>query len=144
MRCTDRSGELQILTNGEVLVEGVLLRHVADVLFQDVKVSIKRLSVEQNVAARRLKLAGKHHHERAFTRTASAHHANEFSTSDCEGNPVEADLAFAKTVCDFVQLEAADDVSLFLDDALQKIASENLSNIDPDDVAVLQFRGTEG
>ena len=138
MRCTDRRRELQILTNGEVLVERVLLRHVADVLLQNVEVSVKGLSVEQDFAARRLELAGKHSHQRAFARTACAHHANKLSTRDAEGNSIEANFAFAKTVCDFVQLEAANDVSLLLDDALQKIASQNLSDIDSNDVAVLE------
>jgi hypothetical protein len=82
MRCTDRRRELQILTNGEVLVESVLLRHVADVLLQNVEVSVKGLSIEQDFAARRLKLAGKHSHQCAFARTACAHHANKLSTRD--------------------------------------------------------------
>src|SRR6478672_5525298 len=141
MRCTDRRRELQILTNGEVLVERVLLRHVTDVLLQNVEVSVQRLSVEQDFAARRLELAGKHSHQRAFARTACAHHANELATRDAEGNSIEANFAFAKTMCDFIQLEAANDVSLLLDDALQKIASQNLSDIDSNDVAVLEFRG---
>src|SRR4030095_3381897 len=115
MRRTDRRGKRQILTNGEVLVEGVLLRHIADVLFQNVEVSVEGLSVAQDFAARRLELAGKHSHERAFARTACAHHANKFSARDAEGNSIEANFAFAKTVCDFVQLEAANDVSLLLD-----------------------------
>src|SRR6476660_7618176 len=141
MRCTDRRSKLQILTNGEVLVERVLLRHVADVLLQNVEVSVKGLSVEQDFAARRLELSGKHSHQRAFARTACAHHANKLSTRDAEGNAIEANLAFAKTVRDFVQLAAANAVSLLLDDALQKIASQNLSDIDSNDVAVLEFCG---
>src|SRR4029450_5804264 len=141
MRCTDRRRELQILTNGEVLVERVLLRHVADVLLQNVEVSVEGLSVEQDFAARRLELAGKHSHQRAFARTACAHHANKLSTRDTEGNSIEANFAFAKTVCDFVQLEAANDDSLLLDDAFQKIASQTLSDIDSNNVAVLECRG---
>src|SRR5882724_1949635 len=140
MRCTDRRRKLQILTNGEVLIERVLLRHVADVLFQNVEISVEGLSVEQDFAARRPELAGKHSHQRAFARTACAHHANKLSTRDAEGNSIEANFAFAKTVCDFIQLEAANDVSFLLDDALQKIASQNLSDIDSNDVAVFEFR----
>src|SRR6478672_1531723 len=138
VRCTDRRRELQILTNGEVLVERVLLRHVADVLLQNVEVSVEGLSVEQDFAARWLELAGKHPHQRAFARAACAHHANKLATRDTEGNSIEANFALAKTVCDFIQLEAANDVSLLLDDALQKIASQNLSDIDSNDVAVLE------
>src|SRR5512132_692719 len=118
MRCTDRRRELQILTNGEVLVESVLLRHVADVLLQNVEVSVEGLSVEQDFAARRLELSGKHSHQRAFARTACAHHPDKLATRDSEGTPIEATLAFAKPVCDFVQLKAATDVSPLLDDAL--------------------------
>src|SRR4029077_3210190 len=141
MRCTDCRRELQILTNGEVLVERVLLRHVADVLLQHVEVSEEGLPVEQDFAARRLELSGKHSHQCAFARTACAHHTNKLSTRDAEGNSVKANFAFAKTVCDFVQLEAANDVSLLLDDALQKIASQNLSDIDSNDVAVFESSG---
>src|SRR4029079_13733107 len=141
MWCTDRRRELQILTDGEVLVERVLLRHVTDVLLQNVEVSVEGLSVEQDFAARRLELAGKHPHQRAFARAACAHHANKLATRDTEGNSIEANFAFAKTVCDFIQLEAANDVSLLLDDALQKIASQNLSDVDSNNVAVLEVRG---
>src|SRR5215472_14268081 len=118
MRCTYGRCELQILANSEVLVECVLLRHVTDVLLQDVKISIKRLPVEQDFAAGGLKLPRKHSHQRAFARTACAHHANKLSTRDAERNSIEANLAFAETVCDFVQLEAANDISLLLNDAL--------------------------
>src|SRR5215475_9278507 len=141
MRRTDRCRELQILTNGKVFVERVLLRHVTDVLFQNVELPVEGLSVEQDFAACRLKLAGKHSHQRAFARATRAHHTNELSTCNNEGDSIEPNLAFAKTVCDFVQLEAANDVSLLLDNALQKIASQNLSNIDSNDVAVLEFCG---
>src|SRR5262245_50771773 len=109
MWCTDRRSKLQIFTNGEMLIERILLRHVTDVLFQDIKFSIKRLSVKQDFAACRLELAGKHLHQCAFARTACAHHANKLPTRDAEGNSIEANLAFAKTVCDFVELEAAND-----------------------------------
>src|SRR5262245_6284830 len=118
MRCTDRRRKLQIFTNGEVLVERVLLRHVTDVLLQNVEFPVKGLSVEQNFAARRLELAGKHLHQCAFARSACAHHANKLAARDAEGNSVEANLALAETVRDFVELEAANDISLFLDDAL--------------------------
>src|SRR5262249_26883541 len=141
MGCADRSCELQILTNGQVLVESVLLRHVTDVLFQNVEVSVERLSVEQHFAIARLELPGKHSHQRAFSRAACAHHANEFATRDAEGNSIEANLALAKTVCDFVQFEGANDVALLFDDALQKIAPQNLSNIDSNDVPILEFGG---
>src|SRR5260370_4581365 len=141
MRCSNRRRELQILHSGEVLVGRVLWRHVADVVLQNVEVSVEGLSVEQEVPDSRLELPGKHSHQRAFARTACAHHANKLSTRDAEGNSIEADLAFAKTVCAFIQLETANDVSLLLDDALQKIASQNLSDIDSNDVAVLEFRG---
>src|SRR4029434_3393740 len=134
MRCTDRSRELQILTNGEVLVERVLLRHVTDVLLQNVKVSVERLSVKKALAAARLELPGKHSHQRAFSGTACAHHANELTTRDAERNSVQANLALAETVGDFVHLQAANDVALFFDNALRKIAPQDLSNVDSDDV----------
>src|SRR5262249_32332385 len=123
-----------------MLVERVLLRHVTKVLLQNIEISVERLSIEQDFTAAWLELPGEHSHQRAFSGTACAHHANKFTTRDAEGNSIQANLAFAKTVCDFVQLEGANDVSLLLDDALQKIASQNLSDIDSNDVAVLKFR----
>src|SRR5262252_9227351 len=141
MWCTDRRRELQIFTNGEVLIERILLRHVTDVLLENVEISVERLPVEQNFAARRLKLAGKHLHQCAFARATCAHHTNKLATRDAKGNSVEANFALPKTMCDFVQLEAANDVSLLLDNALQKIASQNLSDINSNDVAVLEVRG---
>ena len=99
------------------------------------------MSIEQDLTAAWLELPGEHSHQRAFSGTACAHHANKFTTRDAEGNSIEANLALAKTVCDFIKFEAPNDVALLLDDALQKIAPQDLSNVDTDNVAVLELRG---
>ena len=44
-------------------------------------------------------------------------------------------------MCDFGDLEGANDVALFLDDAFRKIAAQNLSDVDSNRIAVLELRG---
>ncbi len=60
MRRTNRGRELQVLANGQVLVERVFLRNVTDVTLELIEIRIKRLAVEQNLAAGRLDLAAEH------------------------------------------------------------------------------------
>jgi hypothetical protein len=139
MRRADRGRELQIFADGEVLVERVLLRDVTDVRL-NVEVSVEGLSVEQD-----LPLVGWSWPASTFISVLlPAPLAPITQTSSprvIEGNSFEADLAFAEAVCDFIHLEAANDVALFLDDALGKIASQELSDIDSNGVAVLERRG---
>src|SRR5262249_10369683 len=66
---------------------------------------------------------------------------HKLTTRNAEGNSVESDLALAKTVCDFIYIKGANDVALLFYDALQKIAPQNLSNIDSNDVTIPQFGG---
>ena len=42
---------------------------------------------------------------------------------------------------DFIHLESADDVALFLDDAFRKVAPQKLSDIDSNGVAVFERSG---
>ena len=76
--------------------------------------------------------------QRAFSRTARAHHANELATRDAKGDSLETNLAFAKAVRDFVCLENANDVALFLDDSFRKIASQKLADVDSDSVSIFE------
>ena len=57
---TDRSRKQQIFADREVLIEGVFLRHITDVALERVEVRIKRLSVQDDLAAGRLKLSRQH------------------------------------------------------------------------------------
>jgi hypothetical protein len=50
-----------------MLVEGVFLRHITDVTFERLEIRVKRLSVEDGLAAGRLKLTGQHFEQRAFS-----------------------------------------------------------------------------
>ena len=89
VRRANRRGKQQVFADGEMFVERVLLRHVTDVVFQGVEILIERLPVEKDLAAGGLKLACQHSHERAFSRTARAHHANELTTRDAKGDSLE-------------------------------------------------------
>ena len=141
MRRANRGGELQILADGEVLIERVLLRNVTDVALELIEIRIKRLAVEQDLAAGRLQLPGQHLQQRAFAGAARAHHANQLAARDSEGNALQPDIAAAEAMRDLAHLEGANDVALFLDDALGKIAAQELPDIDADGVAILQRRG---
>ena len=60
VRRADLRRKLQILADGEMLVEGVLLRHVTDIVLENVEVRKKGLSVEDNFAAAGPELPGQH------------------------------------------------------------------------------------
>src|SRR5437867_968003 len=140
MRRANRRCKQQIFTDGEVFVEGVLLGHITDVLLQDVEILIERLAIEDDISAGWLELTGEHSHQRALSRTARAHDTNELATRDGKRNSLKTNLAFAKTVRDFVHLESATDVAFFLDDSFRKVAPQNLSDIDSNRIAVLELR----
>src|SRR5438552_13378087 len=105
-----------------MFVEGVLLGHITDVMLQDVEILIERLPVEDNISAGWLELTGEHSHQRALSGTARTHHANKLATRDAKRDSLQANLALAKSVRDFVYLEGANDVALFLDDSFRKVA----------------------
>ena len=60
VRGSDRRRKQEVLADGEMLVESVLLRHVTDVVLENVEVRKKRLSVEDNFAAGGPQLPGQH------------------------------------------------------------------------------------
>src|SRR5207247_9254278 len=109
-------------------------------LIQEVEILIEGLAIEDDSSAGWLQLTGKHSQQRALSRTARTHHANKLATRDAKRDSLQANLALAKTVRDFVYLEGANDVALFLDDSFRKVAPQNLSDIDSNRIAVLELR----
>src|SRR6476646_10753322 len=105
MRRTNRCREQQVFADGQVFVEGILLGHITDVLLQRVDILVYRLPVEKDIPASRLELTGKHSQQRAFSRAACAHDAHKLAARDAKRDSIEPNLAFAKTVRDFVDLE---------------------------------------
>src|SRR6266581_8456951 len=140
MRRANRRRKQQVLADCEMFVEGVLLGHITDVLLQDVEILIERLAIEDDISAGWLKLTGKHSQQRALSRTARTHHANKLATRDGKRDSLQANLALAKTVRDFVYLEGANDVALFLDDSFRKVAPQNLSDVDSNRIAIFELR----
>src|SRR5438876_8083058 len=125
MWCANRRRKQQIFADGEMFVERILLRHITDVVLQGVEIFIERLPIEDHFPARRLQLAGQHPHERAFSRTARTHYANQLTTRDVKGDSLETNLTFPKAVRDFVCLYRANDIAPFLDAPIRKTASHN-------------------
>src|SRR6184192_3668631 len=140
MWCANRRRKQQIFADGEMFVERILLRHITDVVLQGVEIFIERLPIEDHFPARRLQLAGQHPHERAFSRTARTHYANQLTTRDVKGDSLETNLTFPKAVRDFVCLERANDIALFLDDPFRKIASQKLAYVDSNGISVVEGR----
>src|SRR5438034_4546620 len=138
MWCANRRRKQQIFADGEMFVERILLRHITDVVLQGVEIFIERLPIEDHLPARRLQLAGQHSHERAFSRAARTHHANELTTRNAKGDYLETNLAFPKAVRDSVCLERANDIPLFLDDSFRKVASQKLADVDSNRIAVFE------
>ncbi len=122
-RGANGSRKLQIFTDRQLLVEGILLGDVADVTLKPVEVLVERLTIKQNVPARRLELPGQHFEQRAFPGAARAHHANQLPPAYRERISVEANLTVAETVRDLADLERTDNVALFFDDAFGKVAA---------------------
>src|SRR4051794_34039603 len=112
MRRTNRGRELEVLRDGQIFVERVLLRDVTDVAFELVEILVERLLVEQDVAGARLELAAEHFQQGALARTAGAHHADELTAIDAERDPIKRDITAAETMIQINNFEAADDVPL--------------------------------
>src|SRR6266496_373369 len=140
MRRANRRGKQQVFADGEMFVERVLLRHITDVVLQSVEILIERLSVKQDLPAGGLKLACQRSHERALSTAARTHHTNQLTTRNAKGDSLETNLAFPKVVRDFVCLESTNDIALFLDDSLQKVASQKLADVDSNRIAVFKRR----
>src|SRR5438067_9452516 len=140
MRGANGRGELQVLADGQMLIERVFLRDVTDVALEQIEVLVERPIIEQHLALGRLELAAQNFHERAFARAARAHHADELAAIDRERDAFQSDLVVPETVSDIHHFERAHDVALFLDYALAEIAAQKLADIDPDGVAVLKRR----
>src|SRR5207237_1711617 len=126
----NRGRELQILADGQVFIERVLLRNVTDVTLELIEIRIKLLVIEQELTASRLQLSGQHLEQRAFPGTARPHHANQLPAHDIEGNALKPDIAASEMMRDLAYLQGANDVALFLDDPLVKIACQEQPNID--------------
>ena len=139
MRGADRGREMQIFADRQVLIERVVLRDVADVALELVEVLIKRLVVEQDLAAGRLQLAAEHlacsvllpEPLAPITQTSSPR-------LTVKEMPSSADIAVAEAMVTSLTSRRANDVALFLDDSLGKIAAQKLPDIDADGVAILQ------
>ena len=140
MRRANGRGKQQVFADGEMFVERVLLRNVTDVVFQRVEILIERLPVEKDLSAGGLELASQHSHERAFSRTARAHHANKLTTRDAKRDSLETNPALPKAVRNFVHLECANDIALFLDDSFRKVASQKLADVDSNGISVFERR----
>src|SRR4029077_14909977 len=121
-----------------MLVERVLLRNVTDVFLEVVEVWIKRSAIQKSLTACRLELTREHTHKGTLAATARAHHAPQLAAREGKGDSFEPGVAAAETMRHFADLERADDVPLFLDDSFGKIAAQELSDVDPNRVAVLQ------
>ena len=138
VRRANRRRKLQIFADGQMFVERVLLRHVTDVALQRVEIWIKRLAIEQDLAAGGLKLPGQHLSAACFFREPLAPITQTSSPRvDTKGNSFETDLAVAEAMRDFAHLERANDVALFFDDSLGKIAPQKLADVDSNGVAIL-------
>src|SRR5262249_40452759 len=115
-----------------------LLRNVTDVFFESIEIWVKRTAIQKDIAAARLKLSRQYAHQSAFAATARAHHANQFAASQCERDSFEPGVATAEMVRQFADFKRANDIALFLDDALGKIAAQKLADVDFDRVAVFE------
>src|SRR5450631_4844329 len=145
MRRANRRGELQVLSNRKMLVESILLRDVTDVALEQIEVFVERPIVQEDLSLRRLKLAAQDLHERALSRAARAHHADELAAIDREGNSFERDLGIGEAMVDVHHFERPNNVALFFDDSFGEITAQKLSDVDADGIAVLEgSRATDG
>src|SRR5450755_356806 len=98
MRRTNCGRELQILADGQVLIERILLRDVTNVALEVVEVVVERLITEKDFAVARLQLTAENFEQRALARAARAHHANELTAIDREGHAVDRDFRISEAM----------------------------------------------
>ena len=141
VRRADRRGKLQVFLDRELFVEGVVLRDVGDVLEESLEVAVERALVEQHLAGDRLELAGQGTQQGALSTTTRSHDADHFTALDREGEVVEGGVTAAEAGDEIADIQRADDITLFLDDAVGEVAPKHLAGIDPDGVAILKVHG---
>ena len=141
-RCGERSAAArdQIFLDGELLVEGVVLRDVGDVAAQGVEFVVERTAVEHDAAAVGPVLPGDGLEQRALAAAARAHDADHLAARDGEVDVVQRRLGRAEGVPQVAHVEHADDVAFFFEDALGEVAAQHLAHVDADEVAVGQPR----
>ena len=141
----DRGREAQVLLDGELFVEGVVLRDVGDVLEEGVEIPVEGALVELDLPGDRGELAGQGPQQSALAASARPHDADHLAPLDVEGEAVQGVVAAAEPADKIPDLQRADDVSLLLDDPVGEVAAEHLTGIDPDRVAILQVhRSADG
>src|SRR6059058_2873020 len=105
MRRANRRGELEVLADGEMLVERVFLRDVTDVALEEVEIFVERPVVQKHLALAGLKLPAEDLHESALAGTARPHHTDQLSAVDRKRDAFQADLVIAEAVGDVDDFE---------------------------------------
>src|ERR1700736_4484007 len=125
-----------------MLIKCIILRDVRNISSKCFEVAVERLTVHQDRAMGRLVLTADGLEQGAFSRAAGSHYADHLAPVYGKRHPVQRDLAILKSEGKVPDFEVPDNISLFLNDPLGKIASQDLPGIDANNVAIWEYRGT--
>src|SRR5262249_21614554 len=134
MRGTKRGCAIEIFENGQMFIKRVVLRDVCDITSQRFQIAVQRFAIHQDLAVRWLALTANGFKKRAFSGAAGSHDTDHLSPVYRERHPVQGDLAVFKAERKIPNLEMANDISLFLNNSLGEIASQDLPGIDTNNV----------
>ena len=138
VRGADGGRVFQIFFDGEVFVEGIVLRNVGHVFPQGFVIFVERAFVEKDTALGWAELAREGAQKRAFAAAAGTHHTDHLATLDRKGHSVDGERAVRETAYEVLHIECADDIFLLLDEAFREVAAKNLASIDADRIAIFQ------
>ena len=92
--------------------------------------------IEKDFALCRGKLPRERPQKRAFSASACAHHADHFSAFHRKGNAIHRHGAVAETANQVAHIERANHIFFLFDEALGEVATQALSDIHADHVAI--------
>ena len=136
MRSADGGGEVEVFLDRQVLIERIVLRDVGDIFSERFVVGVKREVIEKNLATDWLELTGKRAQECAFAATAGSHHANHLAALNCERHAIHRHCAAGEFALEVMRLEGSHHIFFLLDQALGKVAAQDLACIHADRIAV--------
>jgi len=138
VRAAQGHAVIEIFLHAQQRIESILLRDVGDVGLQVEQVIIHGQAVHQNVARPRPHLAAEHSQQRAFAAATGAHDADHLAAPCREADAVQRRALLIKPVHQLAHIHLAHGVALLLDDAVGKVAAQELAFAQRDGVAVVE------
>ena len=136
VRVPHGGGGVEVFADSQERIERILMWAKRNVRPEETQMVIECEAIEFDGAFAWFEVPGEHAQEGAFAAAAWPHHADHFAAAHREADPIDCRLAFIEPVGHVGDVEAADQIALFLDDAIAKVAAQADALANVDDTAV--------